>query len=92
MNTIEDALTFDDTFTSEDRFFFAAALTEYNSDTEIIEEKRYGELVLGYHAWGDGYEGTRRLDYHYCTDEELGFDTGLKTEIFPIFSLAVTEL
>ena len=57
MNTIEDALTFDDTFTSEESFFFAAALIEYDSNTEIIEEKRYGELVIEQVGWGPNYEG-----------------------------------
>ena len=92
MNTIEGAYTTDDTFTADDSFFIAAALTGYDSNTEIIEEKRYGELVIEHQKWGDGVSTAYPVDYHYCTDEELGFEPGPKTEIYPIFSKSVAEV
>ena len=92
MNTIEGAFTDEDTFSAEQGFFFAAALTEYDSNTEIIEEARYGELIVEQYGWGDGnFEGTRDLDYHYCTDEELGITPGPNTEMFPIFEKSTDE-
>ena len=54
-NYAEGAYTYEDTFTAEDGLFIGAALTEYDSNPEIIEEKRYGELVIEYYGWG--YEG-----------------------------------
>lgn len=54
MSTLESAFTFDDRFTSEQGFFFAAALTEYDSNTEIIEDPKYGELILEHYGWGYG--------------------------------------
>ena len=52
-NEAEGAYTFDDTFTADDGLFLAAALTKYDSDTEIIEEKRYGELIIEQYGWGN---------------------------------------
>ena len=77
LNYAEGAFTQDDTFTAEDGLFIAAALTEYNQDTEIIEEKRYGELVIEQYGWGyHGFLGTKstKLKEHYCSDSELGLD------------------
>ena len=39
MNQLEGALTFEDKFGPDDGFFVAAALTEYNSETEVLEER-----------------------------------------------------
>ena len=53
----------------------AAALTEYDSNSEIIEEARYGELVFEYYGWGNEAEiGTvvQDLGFDYCTQEQLG--------------------
>jgi hypothetical protein len=73
----ESVIDFREKFTSEDGFFLAAGLTEYDTNPEIIEEARYGELILEYYGWG--YEdkiGTLStpLDWHWCSDEELGFN------------------
>ena len=92
MNTIESAYSTEDTFSADDSFFIAAALTAYDSNTEIIEEKKYGELVIEHQVWGDGVSVAKPVDYHYCTDEELGFEIGPKTEIYPIFSKSVAEV
>ena len=54
-NYAEGAYTFNDTFTANEGLFISAALTKYDSNTEIIEEKRYGELVIEQYGWG--YEG-----------------------------------
>ena len=66
----------------------AAALTEYDSNTEIVELEEYGELVIEHHGWGNsalGYEyGYSPLPNHYCSDEELGYKQGPNTIIFPI--------
>ena len=44
---IEFAIDYKEKFSAENGLFIAAALTEYNSDPEIIEDKEvYGELVL----------------------------------------------
>ena len=63
---------------SSDGFFVAAALTHYDSNTEILESPEYGELLLEHYGWGNekyGYSyGTTPLKNHYCTDEELGLE------------------
>ena len=94
MSTQEDALTHDYKFTAEDGLFLAAALTEYDSNTEVIEDPRYGELVIEHYGWGnDGLKaGSSPVDYHFCSDEELGFSPGPNTNIFPIFSSSVNEV
>ena len=53
----------------------AAALTEYDSNPEVIEEARYGELVFEYYGWGhEAVLGTvqQDLSFDYCTQEQLG--------------------
>ena len=45
-----------DKFTAtKNEFFVAAALTVYDSNTESIEDPKYGELVIEHYGWG--YEG-----------------------------------
>ena len=38
-NYAEGVYTYEDTFTADDGLFLAAALTKYDTDTEIIEDK-----------------------------------------------------
>ena len=95
MNTLEGAIDQEFKFSADDGLFIAAALTEYDSNTEVIEEKRYGELVIEHYGWG--YEGTigtqtRQVNYHYCSDEELGFTQGPDTAIYPIFPSSRAEV
>ena len=54
MNTLEGAINYDQKFTAEEGFFIAAALTEYNSDTDVTEEERFGELIIEHYGWGYG--------------------------------------
>ena len=74
----EDGIDYNYKFSAiDDGFFVAAALTEYNSNTTITEEARYGELIIEHYGWGYkdeeiGSEG-KAIDYHFCSDEELGF-------------------
>ena len=61
---------------AEDRFFVAAALTEYNNDPEPIEDPSYGKFVFEHFRWGnseDGDIGSGRqpIETRPCTDEEL---------------------
>ena len=49
---VEGAFDYSDKFTYNDGFFVAAALTEYDSNTESIEEPRYGELIIEHYGWG----------------------------------------
>ena len=49
----EDALDYNFKFSAKnDGFFVAAALTEYNSNTTVTEEARYGELIIRHYGWG----------------------------------------
>ncbi len=70
----EGAIEYSTNFTASDGFFLAAALTEYDSNTESIEEERFGELVIEHYGWGYsdsiGSKSTQ-LETHECTDEEL---------------------
>ena len=50
----EFAIDYKEKFNVDNGLFIAAALTEYNSDPEIIEDKEmYGELVLKHYGWGN---------------------------------------
>ena len=54
MSVIEEAaISYDDKFDANDGFFVAAALTAYDSEEEIVEEERYGELVIEHYGWGN---------------------------------------
>ena len=85
---IEGAFDFNYKFDATQGLFVAAALTEYNSNTEIIEEpEKYGELVLGHYGWGNDDEiasSANNVDFHYCSDEELGFERTDNTLLYPI--------
>ena len=64
-------------FDAEQGFFLAAAIIEYDSNTEIIEEPEvYGELIFEHYGWGyeDGFYGSKPLVNHQCSREELGFE------------------
>lgn len=50
----------DDYFDEDDRFeaeaqglYFAFALTNYDSGTELVEDETYGKLVARYNGWGN---------------------------------------
>ena len=85
-------------FSTDQGFFIAAALTEYDRNTEIIEEpEKYGELVIEHHGWdyvnkqSESYERTQ-IKSHYCSDEELGFVRSPDTLIYPITPNSIPEV
>ena len=87
-NPAHGVYTTEQKFTASDGLFVAAALTPYDSNTEIIEEARYGELVFEHYGWGNNGVGNhqRQLDHHYCSESELGLSGGEpSSSIFPIF-------
>ena len=69
-------------------FFIAAALTMYDSNTDVVEEARYGELTFNHNIWGVVdkaiQDDSKPLESHFCSDEELGFSPGPLTVMFPI--------
>ena len=85
-----------ETFGPEQGFYVAAALTEYDSNTEIIEEAKYGELVIEYNGWGYSDElGDNKktpLSYHPCTDSELGLEDGPDNRVYPLSDSQMQEL
>ena len=83
---IENAIDSDEHFTWENGLFVAAGLTEYSSNTEIIEEAKYGELYFEHYGWGNeaGKSGSTELDDHYCTDEDFGIVQGPDTIMYPV--------
>ena len=79
----------------QDGFFVAAALTAYDDNTEIIEDKRYGEIYFEHYGWGnDGDSGSKavKLEQHYCSDEELGLTESPDSLIFPIQEQALSTV
>lgn len=79
-NLAEGALTFDDKFSAEQGLFVAAALTAYDGETEIVEEPRYGELVIQHFSWGNVgslESSVEDLVSHPCSEQELGLSTSL---------------
>ena len=94
---LDNAIDASEQFTaSSDDFFVAAALTQFDSNPEIVESEEYGELLIEHYGWGNsalGYEyGSTHLPNHYCSDEELGFEQGPNTTIFPIFERSIPEV
>ena len=51
---LENYIDFTTPFQTQNGFFVAAALTAYDSETEVIEEERYGELIIEHYGWGYG--------------------------------------
>ena len=93
--TIEDAFHFTDKFSAEDGLFVAAALTGFNSDTEILEDPKYGKLKVIHFGWGntDGLLSTPEpIENHFCSLEELGITPGEKTKIYPIYKSSQKEV
>ena len=92
---MENSIDFTTPFKTDDGFFVAAALTEYDSNTEIVEEERYGELIIEHYGWGYGEgisSGSNAIDFHWCSDEELGFVQGPNTVIYPILESSMGEV
>ena len=85
------ALTYEDKFTGEDGFFVAAALTNYDDETEPLYDSRYGDLTLEHHGWDSLRLETSStaLPTHSCSDEELGLDANAE---FPIFAGSFNEV
>ena len=86
------ALTYDDQYRGEDGFFVAAALTAYDSETEPIDDPRYGDLTMEYYGWGyEGELGSKftPLGTHRCSDEELGLSNDVE---YPIFATSAAEV
>ena len=95
-STSENEFDFNYVITPESGFFVAFALTEYNSDPEIIEKPEYGEMVMEYYGWGYSQtaigSSAKPLGYHYCSDEELGLERGPNTLAYPIFESSINEV
>jgi len=68
----------------------AAAFTAYDSETEYILTKDYGELFMNGYAWGPTEDGgffteRKRLNDHICTLEELSYGGDPKNHrFFPV--------
>jgi len=86
---IEGAYDYDYKFTADSGFFVAAALTAFDSGTEILEEPQYGELVIKHYGWSNN-EGelgsySTPIGNHYCSDQELGITASpLQQLTFPV--------
>ena len=92
---LENHIDYNVDFTTENGLFVAAALTVYDSNTEIVEEERFGELIIEHYGWGYGEgigSGSKQLDYHWCSDEELGMAQGPNTVIYPILESSMAEV
>ena len=50
---IDNAIDIEDKFTAEDGFFISAALTNYNSNSTLTEDHRYGTLIFEKFGWGE---------------------------------------
>ena len=92
---LENDISYEEKFTYQDGFFVAAALTEYDSNTTMLEEPRYGELIIEHYGWG--YNDTigsqsRNISYHFCSDEELGLARNESTVIYPIRESSMWEV
>ena len=71
----QDFLSEEHVINAESNFQLAAALVDYDGNTEPIDDPSYGELVIALYGWGyEGHGGTLTTDLktHSCSDEELG--------------------
>ena len=50
---VDNEIDFDYKFTADQGFFISAALTNYNANTTLTEEARYGELIFEQFGWGN---------------------------------------
>ena len=94
-NDSEGFFSYEDKFSNDDGLFIAAAITEYDSETENIEDKTIGELTVNHYGWGyEGELGSRKqqLETHPCSDGELGLVTDDKSQVFPIFESSREEV
>ena len=94
---IEGGIDYNFNFTANDGLFVAAALSSYDhSILEVEENLQYGELVIEHYGWGYqtafGGSISKELNHHFCSDEELGFEFGPNTIIYPSFQDSVTEI
>lgn len=79
----EGAFDYTYRFNSSEGLFLAAGLTNYDSNTTVTEEPRFGELVFEYYGWGNTDEiglQTGPIETHFCSDEELGLIDGQEGE------------
>ena len=84
-------------FSSADNgFFLAAALTNYDSNTEVLEKPEYGELLIEHYGWGNadiGYSyGSHPLPNRFCSREEIGLERTENTKIYPIYERSIPEV
>ena len=74
---LEDVIENDEKFGYSNGLFLAAALTEYDSSTEPIDDKDYGELIFekyGWNAEGEVMSYQEKLETQKCTDAQLGLN------------------
>ena len=70
---LEDVVPSDESFNyQDDSFFIAGALTEYDSETESIEDPKYGKLIFNLNGWYATEEGI--VSYHEVLDDEICTD------------------
>ena len=70
-----NAISSSDKFDTSSGFFVAAALTDFDGNTEILEEPdRYGELVAEHWEWGnerkdqESFWSSNEIHTDYCTE------------------------
>lgn len=83
---VDNEIDFNYKFTANEGFFISAALTNYNSNSTLTEEARYGELIFEHFGWGNEEMNVprRQLESHFCTDEDLGLTRTKNTVMFPL--------
>ena len=89
-STAENAVSVDDKFDTSRGFYVTAALTYYDSETEVLEDPdKYGELVAEHFQWGNGFGddalawSSDEVDLDYCTDAQLGLTPDNSTILYP---------
>ena len=75
----EYAFSDTDTFSHENGFNVAIALTNWDDNTESILDPTFGDFEINSYEWGVRENGTpymdrSRLETHQCTREELGLE------------------
>ena len=85
-------------FTTNDGLMLAFALTEFDENSDVIEDPDYGELKAYYNTWGlkdspDAGEVFTEIPTSFCTKKQLGLAEDQENRLFyPKHKNAVNDL
>lgn len=94
---LEDVISQDEKFSNEQGLFVAAALTEYNNESEPIDDPLYGKLSFSRYSWdsrgGSIASSISELKSYPCTDADIGLAPDESADLqYPIYEKIEKEV